>query len=97
MGLNIGAVKQKPDIQLSLLITIVPDHFKGACTSYIYVKNESIRVRPLKPMPSSRWGIGRFYLSGSKCTVSARILHGFKPCRGCFSLQNPTKGAEIAG
>lgn len=42
MGLNIGAVKQKPDIQLSLLITIVSDHSKGACTSYIYVKNESI-------------------------------------------------------
>ena len=41
--------------------------------------------------------IGRFYLSESKCTVSARILHGFKTCRGCFSLQNPTKGAEIAG
>ena len=28
------------------------------------------------------------------CTVSARILRGFKTCRGCFSLQNPTKGAE---
>ena len=38
-----------------------------------------------------------FHLSGSKCTVSARILHGFKTCRGCFSLQNPTKGAEITG
>ena len=34
-------------------------------------------VRSLKPMPSSQWGIGRFYLSESKCTVSARILHGF--------------------
>ena len=36
-----------------------------------------------------------FSLSGSKCTVSARILHGFKTCRGCFSLQNTTKSAEI--
>ena len=32
--------------------------------------------------------IGRFYLSESKCTVSARILHGFKTCKGCKSLQN---------
>ena len=54
-------------------------------------------LRPLKPMPSSRWGIGRFCLSESKCTVSARILHGFKTCKGCFSLQNTTKSAEIAG
>ena len=54
-------------------------------------------VRSLKPMPSSRWGIGRFYLSESKCTVSARFLHGFKPCKGYFSVQNPTKDAEIAG
>ena len=36
-----------------------------------------------------------FYLSGSKCTVSARFLHGFKTCKGCKSLQNRTKGAEI--
>ena len=35
-----------------------------------------------------------FSLSGSKCTVSARILHGFKTCKGCKSLQNRTKGAE---
>ena len=39
---------------------------------------------------------GDFYLSESKCTVSAQILHGFKTCRGCFSLQNPTKSAEIS-
>ena len=45
-------------------------------------------------MPSSRWGIGRFYLSESKCTVSARFLHGFKTCKECKSLQNRTKGAE---
>ena len=38
-----------------------------------------------------------FSLSGSKCTVSARFLHGFKTCRGCKSLQNWIKGAEIAG
>ena len=36
-------------------------------------------------------------MSESKCTVSARILHGFKTCRVCFSLQNTTKGAEITG
>ena len=41
--------------------------------------------------------IGRFYLSESKCTVSARILHGFKTCKRCFSLQNLTKDAEITG
>ena len=35
-----------------------------------------------------------FSLSGSKCTVSARFLHGFKTCKGCKSLQNRTKGAE---
>ena len=40
-------------------------------------------------------GEGDFCLSESKCTVSARILHGFKTCRGCFSLQNTTKSAEI--
>ena len=33
-------------------------------------------------------------MSGSKCTVSARFLHGFKTCKGCKSLQNRTKGAE---
>ncbi|MBD9257048.1 MAG: hypothetical protein EGR99_00520, partial [Faecalibacterium sp.] len=42
-------------------------------------------------------GIERFCLSESRCTVSARILHGFKPCRGDFSVQNPTKDAEITG
>ena len=35
-----------------------------------------------------------FSLSGSKCTVSARFLHGFKTCKGCKSLQNRTKDAE---
>ena len=35
-----------------------------------------------------------FSLSGSKYTVSARFLHGFKTCKGCKSLQNRTKGAE---
>ena len=35
-----------------------------------------------------------FSLYGSKCTVSARFLHGFKTCKGCKSLQNRTKGAE---
>ena len=52
-------------------------------------------VRSLEPMPSSRCRISRiFHLSESKCTVSARFLHGFKTCKGCKSLQNRTKGAE---
>lgn len=38
-----------------------------------------------------------FYLSQSKCTVSALFLHGFKGCNGHSDLQNTTKGAEIAG
>ena len=38
-----------------------------------------------------------FYLSQSKCTVSALFLHGFKGCKGYSDLQNTTKGAEIAG
>ena len=36
-----------------------------------------------------------FSLSGSKCTVSALFLHGFKGCNGHSDLQNTTKGAEI--
>lgn len=36
-----------------------------------------------------------FYLSQSKCTVSALFLHGFKGCNGHSDLQNTTKGAEI--
>lgn len=38
-----------------------------------------------------------FYLSQSKCTVSALFLHGFKGCNGYSDLRNTTKGAEIAG
>ena len=37
-----------------------------------------------------------FYLSQSKCTVSALFLHGFKECNGYSDMQNTTKGAEIA-
>ena len=36
-----------------------------------------------------------FYLSQSKCTVSALFLHGFKGCNGYSDLQNTTKSAEI--
>ena len=36
-----------------------------------------------------------FYLSQSKCTVSALFLHGFKGCNGYSDLQNTTRGAEI--
>ena len=35
-----------------------------------------------------------FSLSGSKCTVPARILHGHTGCTGGISLQNPTRGAQ---
>ena len=47
-------------------------------------------MRPLKPMPSSRWGIGRFCLSESKCTLSAHRLH-ICPNRGrfCARLAQP--------
>ena len=51
----------------------------------IFINSE----RPLKQMPSSRWGIGRFYLSESKCTVSARfqnvqrVLFAAKSDKGC--------------
>ena len=38
-----------------------------------------------------------FYLSQSKCTVSALFLHGFKGCNGYSDLQNTTKGAETIG
>ena len=38
-----------------------------------------------------------FYLSQSKCTVSALFLHGFKECNGHSDLQNTAKGAEIVG
>ena len=43
-------------------------------------------------MPSSRCRINRFFIC---LRVSARFLHGFKTCKGCKSLQNRTKGAEI--
>ena len=56
-------------------------------------KEPDLAVRPLKPMPSSRWGIGRFYLSGSKwhgfCTDFARfqnvqrVLFTAKSDKGC--------------
>lgn len=36
-----------------------------------------------------------FYLSQSKCTVSALFLHGFKGCNGHSDLQNTAKDAEI--
>ena len=48
----------------------------------------------LRSPPSHGSKIIIFYLSKSKCTVSARFLHGFKTCKGCKSLQNQTKGAE---
>lgn len=50
----------------------------------------------LKSPPSHGSKIIIFYLSQSKCTVSALFLHGFKGCNGYSDLQNTTKGAEIA-
>ena len=49
----------------------------------------------LKLPPSHGSKIIIFYLSQSKCTVSALFLHGFKGCNGHSDLQNTTKGAEI--
>ena len=51
----------------------------------------------LKSPPSHGSKIIIFYLSQSKCTVSALFLHGFKGCNGYSDLQNTTEGAEIAG
>ena len=51
----------------------------------------------LRSPPSHGSKIIIFYLSQSKCTVSALFLHGFKGCNGHSDLQNTTKGAEIAG
>ena len=51
----------------------------------------------LKSPPSHGSKIIIFYLSQSKCMVSALFLHGFKGCNGYSDLQNTTKGAEIAG
>ena len=51
----------------------------------------------LKSPPSHGSKIIIFYLSKSKCTVSALFLHGFKRCNGHSDLQNTAKGAEIAG
>ena len=49
----------------------------------------------LRSPPSHGSKIIIFYLSKSKCTVSALFLHGFKGCNGYSDLQNTTKGAEI--
>ena len=57
----------------------------------------NLTLRSLKPPPSHGSKIIIFYLSQSKCTVSALFLHGFKGCNGYSDLQNTTKGAEIAG
>ena len=52
-------------------------------------------LRSLKSPPSHGSKIIIFYLSQSKCTVSALFLHGFKGCNGYADLQNTAKGAEI--
>ena len=50
----------------------------------------------LKSPPSHGSKIIIFYLSQSKCPVSALFLHGFKGYNGPSDLQTTTKGAEIA-
>ena len=65
----------------------------GHSSSYI----SNIPLWSLKSPPSHGSKIIIFYLSQSKCTVSALFLHGFKGCNGHSDLQNTTKGAEIAG
>ena len=65
----------------------------GHSSSYI----SNIPLWSLKSPPSHGSKIIIFYLSQSKCTVSALFLHGFKGCNGYSDLQNTTKGAEIAG
>ena len=65
----------------------------GHSSSYI----SNIPLWSLKSPPSHGSKIIIFYLSQSKCTVSALFLHGFTGCNGHSDLQNATKGAEIAG
>ena len=65
----------------------------GHSSSYI----SNIPLWSLKSPPSHGSKIIIFYLSQSKCTVSALFLHGFKGCNRHSDLQNTTKGAEIAG
>ena len=65
----------------------------GHSSSYI----SNIPLWSLKSPPSHGSKIIIFYLSQSKCTVSALFLHGFKGCNGYSDLQNTTEGAEIAG
>lgn len=64
----------------------------GHSSSYI----SNIPLWSLKSPPSHGSKIIIFYLSQSKCTVSALFLHGFKGYNGHSDLQNTTKDAEIA-
>ena len=57
----------------------------------------NLTLRSLKPPSSHGSKIIIFYLSQSKCTVSALFLHGFKGCNGYSDLQNTAKDAEIIG
>jgi hypothetical protein len=63
----------------------------GHSSSYI----SNIPLWSLKSPPSYGSKIIIFYLSQSKCTVSALFLHGFKGCNGHSDLQNTAKDAEI--
>ena len=74
-----------------VILRMRSDAFQSACDA-ASTKNKRMatQTNAVKPLSDK----STFHLSGSKCTVSARILRGFKTCRGYFSVQNPTKGAE---
>ena len=76
----------------------MPTPLRTSQTSGHYASRISdLPLRSLKSPPSHGSKIIIFYLSQSKCTVSALFLHGFKGCNVYSDLQNTTKGAEIAG
>ena len=74
----------------------MPTPLRTPQTSGHYASRISdLPLRSLKPPSGHGSKIIIFYLSKSKCTVSALFLHGFKGCNGYSDLQNTTKGAEI--
>ena len=83
--------------KMPLYYTELPTPLRTPQTSGHYASRISdLPLRSLKSPPSHGSKIIIFYLSKSKCTVSALFLHGFKGCNGHSDLQNTTKGAEIA-
>ena len=75
----------------------MPTHLSFPQTSgHSSFRISNLPLWSLKSPPSHGSKIIIFYLSQSKCTVSALFLHGFKGYNGHSDLQNTTKGAEIA-